>query len=155
MQPPSAPPAIVHYRVALWRLTIEDARQILFDRPWKILVASGVAFVITVTLAWMAQGESIMSYLVWPLLIGVGSVAVCYLGTFLALLLYGTPKKMCQLKQEDLDKERLQFATQLERQRIKFKSDILTEKAATQKAMDERDQLRRLLDTSPGPGSAL
>jgi len=142
----------VKYRDALWHLTIGDCREAIFGRPRRTLGKCAGVFILTATAADLLQGFQPVEPFVVPVLTGLGCVALYFVGIFFAYLLYFTPKRMCESKQQELDQAREELTAQLEQQRVKYKSDILAEKATAQKALDERDELRRSLDPRSGGG---
>jgi hypothetical protein len=133
----------VKYREALWQLTLVDCREQIFGRPWRTIASSGMVFLAAAVATGFIQGLETIEPFVLPVLIGLGGVVLYFAGMFLTFLLYLTPKKLCEAKQYELDQAREELTAQLEQQRLKYKSDILAEKAATRKVLDELDEWQR------------
>ncbi|MEI9893839.1 MAG: hypothetical protein WDN28_08035 [Chthoniobacter sp.] len=129
-------PVRVDYSVRLFRATVEDVREWLGRQATRLAVMAAVIFLGAALLAWLVRGGE-MEFLV-PLLVGAAAVLLAGVGVFAAHLLYLSPRKLCAAKQQQLDAERRQFASALEKER-----------QATQFALAERDVLKTRLEERP------
>jgi hypothetical protein len=95
-----------------------------------------VIFFVAALFVWLMRGGEVE--FVVPMLAGAVAVALGGVGVFAVHLLYLTPRKLCALKQHQVDAERRKFAAALEQ-----------EKHAMQLVLAERDALKAKLDERP------
>jgi hypothetical protein len=95
-----------------------------------------VIFFAAALFVWLMRGGEVE--FVIPMLAGVVAVALAGVGIFGVHLLYLTPRKLCAIKQNQLDAERRKFEAALEK-----------EKHAVELVVAEREMLKAKLDERP------
>jgi hypothetical protein len=130
------PAARVDYSAHLFRVARTDAMTWAERRRASVAIWGGVIFLAVAFLVWLVRGGEVDFPV--PVFAGVLAALLAGAGVFAAHLLYLSPRKLCALKQRQLDAERRNFAAALEK-----------EKQATQLAQAERDVLKARLEERP------
>lgn len=130
------PAARVDYSAHLSRVARTDSWNWIERRKKQTAIWAGLIFFAAAFLVWLVRGGE-ADFLV-PIVAGFVAVMLADAGVFLAHLLYLTPRKLCAIKQRQLEEERRKFAAALER-----------EKQALQIAVAERDVLKARLEERP------
>jgi hypothetical protein len=122
----------------------------------RVAIRAGVIFLAAALFVWLMRGGEV-EFLV-PITAGIVAVLLAGAGVFLVHLLYLSPRKLCAVKQRQLDAERRKSAAALEKEKqatrlVQAELDVLKEK------LEERPlrplELREEIDQLIEEGSAL
>lgn len=130
------PAARVDYSAHLSRVARADSWNWIVRRRKDVAIWGTVIFFGAALFVWLVRGSEV-EFLV-PFFSGLIAVVLAGAGVFLAHLLYLTPRKLCCIKQRQLEDERRKFAAALEK-----------EKQAMQAVIAERDVMKAKAEERP------
>jgi hypothetical protein len=105
----------VEYSSHLYRVARHDSWNWIAQRKKQIAIWGGVIFFVAAIFIWIVRGSE-AEFLV-PFFSGLVAVAIADAAIFGTHLLYLTPRKLCAIKQQQLDSERRKFAAALEKEK--------------------------------------
>jgi hypothetical protein len=126
----------VEYSSHLYRVARHDSWNWIMRRKRRVAIGGVVIFFVAAIFIWIVRGSE-AEFLV-PFFSGLIAVAIADAAVFGSHLLYLTPRKLCAIKQQQLDSERHKFAAALE-----------TEKQSRQRVVAELDALKSKLEERP------
>ncbi|TCO84562.1 hypothetical protein EV701_13527 [Chthoniobacter flavus] len=146
----------VEYSSHLYRVARHDSWNWIMRRKKEVATWGGVIFFVAAFFIWMVRGSE-AEFLV-PFFSGLIAVAIADAAVFAMHLLYLTPRKLCALKQQQLDSERHKFAATLEKEKQSMQL-LVAELDTLKSRMDERPlkplELREEIDQLIAEGEIL
>jgi len=146
----------VEYSSHLYRVARHDSWNWIMRRKKEVATWGVVIFFVAALFIWIVRGSE-AEFLV-PFFSGLIAVAIADAAVFALHLLYLTPRKLCALKQQQLDAERRKFAAALEKEK-QSRQLLASECEALKSRMNERPlkplELREEIDQLIAEGEVL